>query len=127
MRSNVRSGLQQVNPQLPRRAVLRAGAALGLAGMTLPTIGACSPGESPENLMVAGGEPGGFYLEFATLLAESLRRHGVARNAVPVTTGGSLENIDRLLAGERQRSPSRLQMRRWRRRPQKQEALKPGG
>lgn len=100
MRSNVRSGLQQVNPQLPRRAALRAGAALGLAGMILPAIGACSPAESPENLMVAGGEPGGFYLEFSTLLAESLRRHGVARNAVPLTTGGSLENIDRLLARE---------------------------
>jgi TRAP transporter TAXI family solute receptor len=49
---------------------------------------------------VAGGEPGGFYLEFATLLADSLRRHGVAHNALPMTTGGSLENIDRLLAGE---------------------------
>lgn len=100
MRSNVRSGLQQVNPQFSRRAVLQAGAAVGLAGLILPAIGACSPPESPENLMVAGGEPGGFYLEFATLLAESLQRHGVARNAAPITTGGSLENIERLLAGE---------------------------
>lgn len=100
MTNNVSSGLQQVNPQLPRRTVLRAWAAAGLAGLILPAIGACRPAESPENLMVAGGEPGGFYLEFATLLAESLQRHGVARNAAPMTTGGSLENIDRLLAGE---------------------------
>ena len=94
------SRLLQANPQLPRRAVLRTGAALGLAGLILPAMGACRPEERPENLTVAGGEPGGFYLEFATLLADSLRRHGVARNAVPMTTGGSLENIARLLAGE---------------------------
>jgi TRAP transporter TAXI family solute receptor len=49
---------------------------------------------------VAGGETGGFYLEFATLLAESLQRHGVAGNAEPLVTGGSLENMERLLNGE---------------------------
>lgn len=100
MSSPAGSQPRHANLQLSRRTVLRAGAALGLAGLSLPTIGACRPAESPENLTVAGGEPGGFYLEFATLLAESLRRHGVARNAVPMTTGGSLENIARLLAGE---------------------------
>jgi TRAP transporter TAXI family solute receptor len=49
---------------------------------------------------VAGGEPGGFYLEFSTLLAESLQRHGVADRAVPLTTGGSLENLEHLLTGK---------------------------
>lgn len=100
MRGGAGSRLLQANLQMPRRAVLRTGAALGLAGLFLPAMGACRPEERPEKLTVAGGEPGGFYLEFATLLADSLRRHGVARNAVPMTTGGSLENIARLLAGE---------------------------
>jgi TRAP transporter TAXI family solute receptor len=49
---------------------------------------------------VAGGEAGGFYLEFATLLAESLQRHGIAQRAKPLTTGGSLDNMKRLAAGE---------------------------
>jgi TRAP transporter TAXI family solute receptor len=93
------SGFPPNNP-FSRRTALKASAALGLAGLALPAVSACDPYEIPENLQVAGGEPGGFYLEFATLLAESLRRNGVARNAVPMTTGGSLENIARLLAGE---------------------------
>jgi TRAP transporter TAXI family solute receptor len=51
-------------------------------------------------LTVAGGEPGGFYLEFSTLLADLLQRQGIAESAVPMITGGSLENIRRLLSGE---------------------------
>ncbi|WP_461164532.1 TAXI family TRAP transporter solute-binding subunit [Arthrobacter sp. R4-81] len=100
MRNLAGSHLRQANVQLPRRKVLRTAVAFGLAGLILPPLGACSPEEIPENLTVAGGEPGGFYLEFSTLLAESLQRHGVAHNAVPMTTGGSLENIARLIAGE---------------------------
>ena len=49
--------------------------------------------------MVAGGEPGGFYLEFSTLLAAALERHGVAGHARAVATGGSLDNIAELRAG----------------------------
>lgn len=49
--------------------------------------------------MVAGGEPGGFYLEFSTLLATALERHGVAAHARAVATGGSLDNIAELRAG----------------------------
>jgi TRAP transporter TAXI family solute receptor len=49
---------------------------------------------------VAGGETGGFYLEFATLLAESLQRNGIAQRAEALTTGGSLDNMKRLAAGE---------------------------
>ena len=50
--------------------------------------------------MVAGGEPGGFYLEFATLLADSLQRHGVADSATVLSTGGSLDNVRTLLRGQ---------------------------
>jgi uncharacterized protein len=49
---------------------------------------------------VAGGEAGGFYLEFASLLAGSLQRHGIAQRAEALTTGGSLDNMKRLAAGE---------------------------
>lgn len=84
----------------PRRTALKAGLTAGLAGLLLPAINACTPEDRPGKVTVAGGEPGGFYLEFATLLAESLQRHGVAGNAVPLVTGGSLENLERLLTGE---------------------------
>lgn len=83
----------------PRRAALKAGLAAGLAGLFIPALNACTTEDNPGTVMVAGGEPGGFYLEFATLLAESLQRHGVAGNASALTTGGSLDNLEQLLTG----------------------------
>lgn len=83
-----------------RRAFLKVAAGLGLAGLGLSALNACTAGDRPDHLTVAGGETGGFYLEFATLFAGSLQRHGVAGTAGTITTGGSLENIERLLAGE---------------------------
>ncbi|MET3921192.1 TAXI family TRAP transporter solute-binding subunit [Arthrobacter sp. UYEF20] len=84
----------------PRRKVLQAGLAAGLSGLLLPVLGACTPADRPGAVTVAGGEPGGFYLEFATLLAESLQRHGVAGQATALTTGGSLDNLEYLLTGK---------------------------
>ncbi|MGI5130207.1 TAXI family TRAP transporter solute-binding subunit [Pseudonocardia sp. CA-107938] len=66
-----------------RRAVLRA-AGIGVLAA------ACSPG-APPRLAIAGGEDGGFYLEFAGLLATQLSVHG--RPAAALPTGGSVENI----------------------------------
>ena len=83
-----------------RRTALKAGLAAGLTGLLLPTVTACTPEDRPGTVSVAGGEPGGFYLEFSTLLAESLQRHGVADNAVALETGGSLDNLEYLLAGK---------------------------
>ncbi|MDQ0616926.1 TAXI family TRAP transporter solute-binding subunit [Arthrobacter globiformis] len=83
-----------------RRSAIRAGLAIGLSGLLLPAVSACMPDDRGRTVTVAGGEPGGFYLEFSTLLAESLQRHGVVGTAVPQVTGGSLENIQRLLAGD---------------------------
>ncbi|TLM81051.1 TAXI family TRAP transporter solute-binding subunit [Pseudarthrobacter sp. NamE2] len=75
-------------------------AGLGLAAaVTLPSaLAACREGR-PDELTVAGGEPGGFYLEFSTLLAASLERHGVAGSARALSTGGSLDNIAELRSG----------------------------
>ncbi len=84
----------------PRRTALKAGLAVGLAGLFLPALTSCTPEDHPGTVTVAGGEPGGFYLEFATLLAESLQRHGVAGKATALRTGGSLDNLEQLLTGQ---------------------------
>lgn len=81
---------------VPRRTLMKT--ALAVGALLLPS--ACTPDPKPGRLTVAGGESGGFYLEFATLLAGLLQREGVAEAAQPVVTGGSLENIRRLMSGE---------------------------
>ncbi|WP_115789482.1 TAXI family TRAP transporter solute-binding subunit [Arthrobacter silvisoli] len=81
-------------------SALRAGLTAGLAGVALPVIASCTPAGGPQSITVAGGESGGFYLEFATLLAGALQREGVAGKAEPLTTGGSLENLELLRAGK---------------------------
>ncbi|KIC69789.1 C4-dicarboxylate ABC transporter substrate-binding protein [Pseudarthrobacter phenanthrenivorans] len=82
-----------------RRSVLKSAVAVGLAACLPPALAACTGADRPEELVVAGGEPGGFYLEFSTLLATALERHGVAAHARAVATGGSLDNIAELRAG----------------------------
>lgn len=84
---------------LSRRGVLRAGLAAAVAGIMAPGLGACTAEARPGLLTVAGGEPGGFYLEFSTLLAATLQRHGVAERAVVEETGGSLDNLELLRTG----------------------------
>ncbi|WP_285247341.1 TAXI family TRAP transporter solute-binding subunit [Pseudarthrobacter sp. efr-133-R2A-89] len=86
-------------PHPSRRSVLTWATAVGLATVLPPALSACTGGDRPESLIVAGGEPGGFYLEFSTLLAAALERHGVASHARAVATGGSLDNIAELRAG----------------------------
>lgn len=83
---------------LPRRSALKAGLGL-VAAATLPAVIAACTADRPAELTVAGGEPGGFYLEFSSLLAASLERHGVAGSARALSTGGSLDNIAELRAG----------------------------
>lgn len=83
-----------------RRTLLRAGLATGVAGALGPALSSCSGIAHPGSIVVAGGESGGFYLEFATLLAASLKRHRVGSTATVLSTGGSLDNLSRLLTGE---------------------------
>nr|WP_221184722.1 TAXI family TRAP transporter solute-binding subunit [Paeniglutamicibacter cryotolerans] len=64
-----------------------------------PVLAGCAPVARSGVITVAGGEPGGFYLEFAELLAASLQLHGVAESSVVKATGGSLDNIGHLLSG----------------------------
>ena len=85
--------------RFPRRTLLRAGIAAGLTGLLGQNLVACStPDAGP--IVVAGGETGGFYFEFATLLAEALQRHHLTSNATVLPTGGSVENVSLLMAGE---------------------------
>jgi TRAP transporter TAXI family solute receptor len=95
------TGMADLPGALPsRRTALKAGLAAGLAGLLLPALNSCTGGSTPGTVTVAGGESGGFYLEFATLLAESLQRHGVAAHASALITGGSLDNLEQLLTGK---------------------------
>jgi TRAP transporter TAXI family solute receptor len=74
---------------LSRRALLR-----GL--LAAPLVAGCGSGTA-DPLVLAAGEPGGFYVEFGELLAAALRAAGV-----PVTvvgTGGSVQNIEQLRDG----------------------------
>jgi uncharacterized protein len=82
-----------------RRTALKAGLAAGLTGLLLPALNACTLEDRLSTVTVAGGEPGGFYLEFSTLLAASLQRHGLADKATALTTGGSLDNLEHLTTG----------------------------
>ncbi|GAB3270822.1 TAXI family TRAP transporter solute-binding subunit [Sinomonas notoginsengisoli] len=84
---------------LTRRAILRTSVTAGGLALVGAATAACAPSPVLDSISVAGGEQGGFYLEFATLLAHSLERHGVAAHASAVETGGSLDNLDRLAQG----------------------------
>ena len=93
----MRPGQQQ---PVGRRAFLKSGLGLVLGAVSFPGMAACTASPGPAKVTVAGGEAGGFYLEFATLLAESLQRHRIAQRAEALTTDGSLDNMKRLVAGE---------------------------
>ena len=58
------------------------------------------PRTARARVTVAGGEPGASTSSSQRLLAESLQRHGVADQAVALTTGGSLDNLEHLLTGK---------------------------
>ncbi|MCP2163790.1 TAXI family TRAP transporter solute-binding subunit [Goodfellowiella coeruleoviolacea] len=85
---------------LSRRRALGLGLALafGAAGLT-GCAGQRYRGPARQ-LRVASGEPGGFYLDFATLLATEVSGAEPGLRTSAVTTGGSLDNIDRLRVGQ---------------------------
>ncbi|UBH06654.1 C4-dicarboxylate ABC transporter substrate-binding protein [Leucobacter sp. Psy1] len=71
---------------------LGAAAAFGLSG--------CVARPPATRLRVAGGEAGGLYQEFATLLADALTRHDVAEHSEALVSEASRENIELIVAGE---------------------------
>ncbi|QAY59104.1 TAXI family TRAP transporter solute-binding subunit [Microbacterium protaetiae] len=80
---------------LSRRALL-----LSLVGATAVVLTGCGPGETPTNMRMACGEPGGTYIRFGHLLGSAVVAEGVARSMTAVPTDGSIENIALLRAGD---------------------------
>lgn len=94
--------MKHLDPELPRRRVLEL-SALGLLAGALPLgLSGCSSTTEADALVVAGGETGGLYHEFATLLAQALTRYGVASSASALMTQASADNIALLLDGTAQ-------------------------
>ncbi|TDV43142.1 hypothetical protein CLV71_11676 [Actinophytocola oryzae] len=82
---------------ITRRATLR----LGL-GLTAAAVTGCATGEyggPPRGVRIAAGEPGGFYIEFARLLARQLTAAEPALGVEVVATGGSVANLDLVETG----------------------------
>jgi TRAP transporter TAXI family solute receptor len=73
---------------ISRRALLSG----ALASVAAAATGCTRAGDEP--ITVAGGEAGGFYVEFAQLLVDALTAAGTP--AVVQETGGSVENIGRI-------------------------------
>lgn len=78
-----------------RQFISRTGlfTALSVAGMT-----ACAS-DDPPTVRLAAGEQGGFYHAFAQLLAATAARSGTL-SIEPVTTAGSMANLELLTRGE---------------------------
>lgn len=74
-------------------------AALGLIGAGVPWLAGCTQRPAAERLLVAGGERGGLYYEFASLLAGALTRYGVAATAQALESEASQDNIALLVDG----------------------------
>ncbi|OZF54533.1 TRAP transporter substrate-binding protein [Rhodococcus sp. 14-2470-1b] len=79
-----------------RRAVLRAVGVVA-AGSVAGSSVSCSSEPSPR-VRLAAGEIGGFFWEFGGLLADAAAGAGAA-DLVPLTTEGSVDNLDALQAG----------------------------
>ena len=85
---------------MSRRAILRSGA-LGLLAAVVPAgLSGCTTSTLTDSLVVAGGEAGGLYYEFASLLADALVRYRIAGTASPVRTQASADNVKMLLDGQ---------------------------
>ncbi len=76
-----------------RRTALRAALVSSVAVAT----GACAS-DPPPRLRLAAGEVGGFFWEFAGLLADGAADIGAA-DVVPLTSAGSIDNLEALDAG----------------------------
>ncbi|MFD4369942.1 TAXI family TRAP transporter solute-binding subunit [Rhodococcus sp. NPDC058521] len=79
---------------IDRRAFLRVAAA-GVAGIAVSSCGA-----PPVSLRLVSGEVGGFFWEFAQLLASAARRANSEVVIAPVATAGSVGNLRALESGE---------------------------
>lgn len=83
---------------MSRRTLIKAGAGAVAAGW----VGGDGVPDSQSHavpITIAGGQSGGFYLEFARLLATTLNTADRRLNCTPLETNGSVENIELIRAG----------------------------
>lgn len=91
------TGVNSAPPPPPMRSRRTVLAALA-ASTTALALAACGKADdASDRLTIAAGEPGGFYLEFAQLLAAQLNLTSVAKEVVVLPTLGSKDNL-RLLS-----------------------------
>jgi uncharacterized protein len=84
-------------PRHPAGGALARRTLLCAAPLTLGVLAAgCGAGTGPP-VVVAAGEPGGFYVEFAELLVRQLQAGGVAARVHE--TGGSVDNVAQVGTG----------------------------
>ncbi|RKQ89472.1 hypothetical protein U746_1808 [Mycolicibacterium mucogenicum 261Sha1.1M5] len=81
--------------QVSRRTALLSG--VSVAAVWAAVLAGCAPAPTLPRLRIAGGENGGFFLEYARLLADRARARNIAEHARALTTGGSLAAIDLVL------------------------------
>ncbi|WP_037078600.1 TAXI family TRAP transporter solute-binding subunit [Pseudonocardia spinosispora] len=85
-------------PSMTRRTALHT-LALGVAACATGCADSLYAGPA-RTIRIAGGEPGGLYLEFAELLAAQIEALVPRLRAEPVATEGSIDNVGLLRAGE---------------------------
>jgi len=87
---------------ITRRTVCRAGVA-ALAGTlagALPGCGTEGYRGPSRTVTIAGGQPGGFYLEFAQVLAREINAAEPGLRCTAIDTEGSVSNIELIRAGK---------------------------
>ncbi|WP_170219255.1 TAXI family TRAP transporter solute-binding subunit [Nocardioides litoris] len=93
--------------RLDRRRLLRAaGLSAALLGVGGSVASATPRSRARPDLVVAGGEVGGTFLRFGSLLAAELRRTGAVGDVDVVATAGSVENLRLLAAGSADLAPA---------------------
>jgi TRAP transporter TAXI family solute receptor len=71
-----------------------------LCGLGLSVLATGCSAPAPRTWTLGGGEAGGYFAEFAQLLADTARETGSPVRLAPRVSTGSLENVQRIVSGE---------------------------
>ncbi|TAP27265.1 MULTISPECIES: TAXI family TRAP transporter solute-binding subunit [Micrococcaceae] len=89
------------NNGIKRRTLLRSLLGLPLASTPI-VLSACSSPRPTSNLVIASGEEGGMYYEFAQLLSTAIEDAGLAEDAQVLRTQATAQNLQLLADGKAQ-------------------------
>ncbi|GAA2179462.1 TAXI family TRAP transporter solute-binding subunit [Leucobacter tardus] len=84
---------------MSRRGLLRLASIGSLGAAASLGLASCVAAPPAARLRVAGGEAGGLYEEFATLLADALTRHDVSERSDALGSEASRENLELIVSG----------------------------